>query len=449
MTKAHFRLFLVMLAGLCVAGNVLPQTTQQPLAQMRASARQLIAIKVKGSKRYPEAWIATASGLQMGSSVNDDDFKKAARRLGDMGVFTDIGYSFSYTSAGTKVEFQVTDADKFVPVRFEDFVWFPEQELRTRIKEHVPLFDGQVPLSGRMSEEISDVLQAMLVEHAIPGHVESIRSGKSDGPVDSILFRVSDVLVQVRNIEFTGAGEAELQALKAASQRLADREYSRTLLASLVQKQLLPVFLSRGYLKAAFGDPEPKVVKMPSDESEEGPKHLTVVDVTFAVTPGQQYKLKNLDWDGNHVFSTEELQKMVRAKAGEPANTMRIRDNLKDIQKLYASKGYVTAALKAEAIFGDAPGTVVIRLEIKEGPEFKMGELEFRGLDNSLTAKLREAWKIRPGEVYDAGYLEEYLTEAHKLLPPSLDWEVDPHTTANIRDKTVDVDLVYSVKAPK
>ena len=38
-----------------------------------------------------------------------------------------------------------------------------------------------------------------------------------------------------------------------------------------------------------------------------------------------------------------------------------------------------------------------------------MGDLEFRGLDNSLTAKLRNAWKIRPGEVYDATYLSEYL----------------------------------------
>ena len=56
---------------------------------------------------------------------------------------------------------------------------------------------------------------------------------------------------------------------------------------------------------------------------------------------------------------------MVRAKPGEPANTIRIRDNLKDIQKLYASKGYVTASLKADAIFDDSPGTVIIRLEIK------------------------------------------------------------------------------------
>jgi len=41
------------------------------------------------------------------------------------------------------------------------------------------------------------------------------------------------------------------------------------------------------------------------------------------------------------------------------------------------------------------------------------------------------------------------LPEAHKLLAANLDWEVTPHVTANIREKSVDVDLIYSVKAPK
>jgi hypothetical protein len=77
-----------------------------------------------------------------------------------------------------------------------------------------------------------------------------------------------------------------------------------------------------------------------------------------------------------------------------------------------------------------------------------MGDLEFRGLDNGLTAKLREAWKLRAGDVYDATYLKQYLPEAEKLLPSRVDWEVTPHVTANIKDKTVDVDLIYLAKAP-
>ena len=445
MRNPIFRILpLMLLSQPCLA-----QAPQKPLAQMPASARQLISIKVTGSKRFPEQAVAAASGLQLGTAVTDDDFKKAARRLGDTGVFTDVGYTFSYSSAGTKLEFHVTDADKFVPVRFEDFVWFSDTELLARIKEHAPLFDGELPLSGKLADEVSDVLQAMLVERSIPGHVGYERAGKSDGPVDSIVYQVSDVVVQIRNVEFTGAGEAELPALKAASKRVFDREYSRSVLNALVQHQLLQVYYERGYLKAAFGPPEPKVVKQPSAQSDEGIRNLTIVDVYFAVTPGTQYKLKQIEWSGNHEFPTEELQKMVRAEPGRPANTVRLGDNLKDIQKLYGSKGYVTATIAVNADFDEPSSSVVLRLDVKEGYQYHMGELEFRGLDNSLTAKLRNAWKIRPGDIYDSTYLSEYLPAAQKLLPSAFDWEVSSHVTANQRDKTVDVDLIYSVKATK
>jgi outer membrane protein assembly factor BamA len=443
--------FPTLLLMLCF-GPPLPiaaQTRHTPISDLPASARNLIAIKVTGNKRFSEADIAAATGLQLGTPVSEDDFKKAARRLGDTGVFTDVAYSYSYSPAGTKLEFKVTEVGKFVPVRFEDFVWFSDADLLSRIKQNVPLFDGELPLSGRMPEDISDVLQGMLVERSIPGHVEYERSGRSDGPVDSIVYRVADVLIQIRDFQFPGAAESDIPALEAASQRLVNREYSRTTLNALVQKQLLPVYYARGYLKAAFGPPEAKVVKEPSVQGDESVRSLTVVDVTFHVTPGQQYKLKSIEWSGNKEISTDMLQKMVRAEPGQPVNTVRISDNLKDVQKLYGSRGYVSAAITPETTFDDPAGTVAIRLNVKEGYEYHMGELEFRGLDNSLTAKLRNAWKLRPGDVFDATYLSQYLAVAHQLLPTNLDWEAEPHVTANVRDKTVDVDIIYTVKAPK
>lgn len=440
----------LLLIGALGALSPLAAHAQKPFSQVPASERRLIEIQVAGSKRFPAADIATATGLALGTSISEDDLKRAARRLGDTGVFTDVGYSYSYSSAGTKLQLKVTDADKFVPVRFEDFVWFTDDELLKRIKEHAPLFDGELPLSGRLAEEVSDVLQGMLVEKAIPGNVDYVRSGPSDGPVNSIVYQISNVLIQIRNFEFQGAAESDIPALKAAAERLVGREYSRATLNSLVQKQLLPVYYSSGYLKAEFGAPAPKVVKPPSAaDSNYDLRNLTVVDVNFPVVPGKQYKLTALEWAGNHELATDQLQKMVKAEPGRPANTVRITDNLKNIQKLYASRGYVTAAISPEMEFDNAAGTVAIRLNVKEGPVYHMGELEFRGLDNSLTAKLRNAWKIRQGDVYDASYLDQYLPTARKLLPPSLDWEVDPHVTANVGEKTVDVDLVYTVKAPK
>lgn len=448
MKRSPLRLMLLVLLAL-VPELAHAQSTGKSLDQLPAADRKLIAVSVTGSKRYPEADIVAASGLQLGTTITEDDLKKAARRLGDLGVFTDIAYNYSYTSAGTKLTLQVTDGERFVPVRFEDFVWFSDAQLLERIRERAPMFNGELPLSGNMADRVSDVLQALLVENAIPGNVEFERAGKTDRPVEAIVYKVADVAIQIRDVEFTGAGETELPALKAAAQRVFEREYSRSVLNALVQHQLLPVYYSRGYLKASFGEPQPKLVKKPSAENEDGPRNLTIVDVIFPVTPGEPYKIKALDWSGNKEFPTDVLQKMVRAQPGEVANTVRIGDNLAAVQKLYGSRGYVAATVTAKAEMDDAAATAVIHIEVKEGPVFHMGDLEFRGLDNSLTAKLRNAWKIRQGEIYDATYLAEYLPAAHKLLPTSIDWDVSSHVTANVRDKTVDVDLDYSAKAPK
>ena len=437
---------VLLLIGIGLAQS---QSPGKSFDHLPASDRRLIAVTVSGTKRYSDNDLIAASGLQIGATVVEDDLKKAARRLGDLGVFSDVAYNYSYSSAGTKLVLQVTDVEKFVPVRFEDFVWFSDAELLQRIKERAPMFNGELPLSGNLPDRVSDVLQALLVENAVPGNVEYERAGKSNGPVDSIVYRVSEVLIQIRNVEFSGANEAELPALKDAARRVFDREYSRSVLNALVEHQLLPVYYARGYLKATFGEPQPIVVKKPGADSEDGPRNLTIVDVTFPVTPGRSYKIKALQWSGNQLFTSDVLQKMVRAQPGDVADTVRIGDNLKEIQTLYGSRGYVTATIKPETELDDAAGIATIRFVVKEGFEYHMGELEFRGLDNSLTAKLRNAWKIRPGEVYDATYLSQYLPAARKLLPAGLDWDVSSHVTANVRDKTVDVDLIYSVKAPK
>jgi len=134
---------------------------------------------------------------------------------------------------------------------------------------------------------------------------------------------------------------------------------------------------------------------------------------------------------------------------GEPANTIQLDADLKRIQELYGSRGFVTATIKVNAQLDSLADTATYQLEVHEGPVYRMGELAFRGIDNNLEARLRAVWKIRPGDVYDASYLEQYLPQARKLLPANIDWEVSSHVTAITREKTVDVDLQYMAKAPR
>jgi outer membrane protein assembly factor BamA len=415
---------------------------------MPASAYKLIAVKVTGSKRFSSDEVAAASGLPVGTVAHEEDFKKAARQLGETGAFSSITYTFSYSAAGTKLEFQVTDADKFVPARFADFVWFTDQDLLHKVHERIPLFNGELPTSGRMPDQVSDVLQALLVENAIPGHVEYLRSTGKDERLVSIDYNVVGLSIRIRHAEFPGASATELPLLQAAGEKLSDREYSRAYMSSFIEKTLLPIFHEDGYLKAVCAPAQPRVVKPESSDSIDK-QPPTFVDVTFSVTPGLQYKLTGWEWLGNKAITANDLQPLLHAKAGQIANTVQLSDDLRAVQELYGSRGYVLATVKVDAEFDDAAGTVAYHLSVNEGSLFHMGQLEFRGIDNNLTARLQAAWKIRTGDVYDAGYLEHFVPLARKLLPANLDWEITTHATALTNDKTVDVDVQCTAKAPR
>jgi outer membrane protein assembly factor BamA len=438
----------VLLSLLCSSAQT-QSSTGQAAKPLPAPSYKLIAVKVTGSKRFSSEEVAAASGLPVGTIAHEEDFKKAARQLGESGAFASIAFTYTYSSAGTKLEFQVTDADKFVPARFADFVWFTDQELLRRVHERVPLFKGELPTSGRLPDQVSDILQALLVENGIPGLIEYLRTSGKNGQLESIDYNVAGVSIRIHHVEFPGAGPGELPLLEAAAEKLSDREYSRDFMSSFIEHSVLPIYHGLGYLKGSCAPPLLKVVKPATSESNGNKQPPTFVDVAFPVTPGIQYKLSRWYWSGNKAISSDTFEPFLHAKVGQTANTVQLGDDLRAVQTLYGSRGYILATIKADAEFDDEAGTVVYHLVVNEDVIYHMGELEFRGIDNNLTARLRAAWKIRPGDVYDATYLEQFLPLARKLLPPSLDWEVSTHVTALPSSKTVDVDLQYMAKAPQ
>ena len=446
LTRCLVSSLLIMLLCFSAAAQTQPSTANRPLP---STSYKLIAVKVTGSKRFTSEEVGAASGLPVGTIAHEEDFKKAARQLGESGAFSNIAFTFTYSSAGTKLEFQVTDADKFVPARFADFVWFTDEELLQKVHERIPLFKGELPATGRMPDQVSDVLQALLVENGIPGHVDYLRNNGKSEKLESIVYNVAGVSIRIHQVEFPGAGAGELPLLQAASEKLVDREYSRDFMTNFIDHALLPIYREHGYLKASSAPPQLKVVKPATSEPSDNRTKPTFVDVTFPVTPGIQYKLTRWYWSGNKTIPSDKLDSFLHAKPGRTANTVQLENDLTAVRALYGSHGYILATIKGNAELDDAAGTAAFQLVVNEGDVFHMGELEFRGLDNNLTARLRAAWKLRPGDVYDATYIKEFLPQARKLLPANLDWEVSTHVTALIGNKTVDVDLQYTAKAPQ
>jgi outer membrane protein assembly factor BamA len=404
-----------------------------------ATGQKLVSIHVSGTQRYTQDEIIAATGLKIGASATEDDFQKVAHDLGETGLFTDISFSYAHSPVGTKLDLQLTDNDKLIPTRFDNFVWFSDDALIAKIRESIPLFKGEVSVGGDLSDQVSDVLQAILLQHSPDARANYIRENDGpDGPIRAVNFRAAGLNIRIRKVSFPGASSDQEPALLAAARNLQNAEYLRSEVALYVKSKLLPVYLERGFLKAAFAPAQTKVAEEDPDVVE--------VDVALPVIPGPEYKVSNCTWQGNSAFPASRLQSLVHLTPGQSANTVQLKADLEEIHKLYGTRGYMTAQVKPDPTYDEATATVSYTFQVNEGDLFHLGDLEFQGVDSKTADRLREAWSLRERDPYDSSYARRFVERAWKLLPSNLGWTVSIQEAVNENDKTVDLTVRYAMK---
>jgi outer membrane protein assembly factor BamA len=259
-----------------------------------------------------------------------------------------------------------------------------------------------------------------------------------DGPIDAIVYSVNGPNIRIRNVTFDGADATELPALQSAAAGLRGLDYRGSTLHVRTEKDLLPVYLERGYLKASFGEAIAKIAQ----DTPDG----ILVDVSFPVDRGPQYELEELQLAGNKALSVDQLRHVMQSRLGEAANGVQLSRDIESIKKIYESRGYMAAAVQSAPEFEDEKSLVRYHLTINEGDLYKMGDLEIQGLDGRTTARLEQEWKIRGGDPFNGDYPPQFVRQALKELQLMGDWKAGMHIGVNHKDKTVDVTLRFDPK---
>ena len=399
---------------------------------------KLLSIHVKGLNHFKEPDIITASGLKVGQFAGEAEFKHAVDKLGETGLFSNLTYAYQYSTAGCNLDLQVEENEKLAPVLFDNFVWFADDELIAMLHVRLPLFEGRLAVGGSLGDQVAQALNSILAERKISGETEYVPFGPRDGSVESFIYKVNFHPVLVRKIEFPGAAAAEMPALEAAAHPLAGQDYLRSRMRIQQRLNFLPVYRSRGYLKARFSDTQARIA---SDGEE------TQVDVTSPVEPGVQYKLIGIQWAGNSVLPADRLQSLIQLKSGEPADAVRLESDIEQVKKLYGTKGYLFTEVEAAAAMDDAQATVSYSLNVTEGDLYRMGKLELDGLDPQVAKKMEAQWQMKPGDPFDDSYLARFFKTMYRDVGLRVALNVVPKQTVDRESKTVSITLHFMPKS--
>jgi outer membrane protein assembly factor BamA len=401
-------------------------------AQTPPSEFKLKSVQMTGTSHFKSEDVIRAANLKLGQSVRDEDLKTMVRLLGESGAFAAVSYTSQFDPDGAKVKLKLRDADRFFPTYFDNIVWFTGRELVEKLHARVPLFDGQLPTNGGLVGEVSEALQALLIQKNVAGQVNYLRPHDDENPVEAFVFTVSGPTITIRDVEFSGAGQAELPMLNEAAKSLQGEEYRRPDFRAEEDKAFLSIYREHGYLKAALGDPEPTVVQ---DDGRE-----TLVDVMVPVHPGRQYRLAGIKFSGNTAFPDATLQAAFHVKIGEAANVPELEKDLQSVRQMYGTRGYMDPTIKADTQREDSQFTVTYVVSIAEGDVYKMGEVAFRGLDSPTRTRLENEWTLHSGDIYDASYVGRFIEQAYKEIG---DWHSSVHESLDPQAKTVDVTVHF------
>src|SRR5262245_49878848 len=344
-----------------------------------------------------------STGLKIGQTFDVAAVDAAAQRLVDSGLFKSVAYRTRATKDQMTITFQVVEA-KFTTSRviFDNFIWFSASDLIAAVRRDVPSFDGTAPDNGDIVDRIKRALRTFLHEQHIEADVSYMLSQDSLGnnSVQEHIFTVTDIQLPICSLHFPGATNVSEQKLIASAKPLVGGEYSNKFVSLFTANSLLPLYQELGQLKAAFAPPQGK--------PEKSATCLNGVDVTIPVYEGEIYKWDKAEWSGNSALTATELNLVLGMKPGEVANGLRIDKAAQEIQKAYGRKGHLIVRIKRTPEFNDSAQTVVFKMDIREGPQFRMGKLIAKGFSDSVAKAIVEQWKMKQGDVFDDGYSYEF-----------------------------------------
>jgi outer membrane protein assembly factor BamA len=383
--------------------TAIPQVLAQPRAG-EAESRWLIAgIQVAGHQRYSQEQVVRSSALVLGQRVSKRDLDETIARMAQTGLFARIGYRYSINKARAgqlTLTLEVEEPEWIIPVVFDNFVWFTDQELTTAVQNDVPTFDGTLPMTLRAADWMVRSLESILKLSDLAGRVVVRTHLRDAASAGEYVFSVENAVVPICAVALIGVREENVAAALISLSAIKGTPYSRVSVAAAAQFALRDVYRQRGYFDTVVGVPSHTL-----DSSCQG------VSVAIPVVEGVQFRWGRIEWTGVSAARADGLDRVLGLSNEGPADAAVLEARLRDVQQTLAAAGHIEARMSSAFRRDPDAGRVHVTIQVNEGPVFRMGTIEFVNVPPSERALLARTWALREDSVYDGTYLSTFVRD--------------------------------------
>lgn len=211
---------------------------------------------------------------------------------------------------------------------------------------------------------------------------------------NAILFFVVTILFAAN--AFGQNSERLINKLKVINNKVINEQTIFSKLQSKQGSEYSPLVLSedikRLYATGLFNDVSADLV--------EGTEGITIV---FKVE--EKPMLKEIVFVGNRRIRTNKLKSETTVKNGEIFDQFKLKEDIINLKKLYAKKGYANAELDYSVEQKD--NSVTVKIIVKEGTRVRIRKINFAGNQFFNASRLRKIIKTKKKGWFNSGFFKE------------------------------------------
>jgi outer membrane protein insertion porin family len=290
-------------------------------------------------------------------------------------------------------------------MRLENVPLTPGKEMDAKLHERFPLYRSLLPAAGSMVEGICRTFEEMLAAKGAKVRVQAtLTSGLGPQKLTAVKFTVVSPAVRIGRIQLAGISPAMQAKTGLLASGQTGNSFNTEGTPIDLQRVFEDLYQDQGYA-AVQVDVAQADALIASDQSVDVPYTITVKE-------GGIYKLGTIDFPAGAPVARADVQKIL---SKEPPGSGRPLDLfILAVRDAYSAKGYLDCSVVRHPHFDEATHIVNYSLEIALGPQYRLASVKFDGAPDAMAARLKLAWKMAPGDVFDASYLSNFAALAQK-----------------------------------
>jgi outer membrane protein insertion porin family len=370
----------------------------------------VVEVRVEGNEALSRNAVLSYVKTRAGAAYDENIVKDDRDRMMASGRFATVLATKTHTDKGVIVTFKVAERPAVTRVGVSGNKQFTEEEIRKNLSllEGDPLNDATIQAGKQAIENQYKAEGFHFVDVSLD---DEARRTKRE-----VLYRIVEgPRVVVKKVKFEGNHYFSAFSLKWM--RVETKQKLWPFLSGALDNEKIEndrVAIRNGYVAEGFLDAEVGRNIDFSDDKREA-------TVTFLIKEGPRYRINNILFEGNKVFSPEQLAGRMKLRQGKFYTAEELRGDVEAVEFAYGEVGYIEAAVKSRKQFvdpqapppdwardvdGGQPALVNLVYEIVEHDQYKIAAIDVQGNHRTQDRVIRREFRFFPEQLYNTVAVE-------------------------------------------